>query len=182
MAVHAVCEFCRHKFSVPDNLKGKKIGCPSCGKKTRVLTALDLSVEEGRRKHETSQLLKKKQESEQAPSQPESTPVVKQETVSPPGPATRYPALLTLKSVFTFFAYLVALLAIAVGLMLFLQVEDPQYSWLLLLGFFIGAVLSFCLFRLLAESARLGADLGDMESRMLELLLDIRDKLDKLGR
>ena len=173
MAVHAVCEFCGHKISVPDKLKGKKLGCPSCKKKTRVLTPLDLSVEEARRKHEES-LSRKQNEKEQIQQEPE--PEEKAQ------PVTRYPALRTFRAVFTFFAYLVGVLGIAIGVILFLQKGRGDEGLVTLLAFFVGSVIAFCFLKLIAESARLGADLGDMEAKMLEILFEVRDKLENLNK
>ncbi len=181
MAIHAVCKFCGHKMNVPDKFRGKKVSCTGCGRKTRVLTALELSVEKASEEKESRSSREKPREPEK-PTQPQQAPAPKVVTPPSTGAATRYPALRTLRAVFTFFAYLVGVLGVAVGILLFLWSQGPQEGLLLLLGFFVGGAVAFCLFKLLAEAARLGADLGDMESRMLELLLDMRDKLGKLRR
>ena len=183
MAVHAVCEFCEHKLSVPDRLKGKKVNCPNCGKRTRVITSLDLTVEEARRREETRPR-QKEVEKEKKPPAKQQVPSaqVQARPAAPEDSVTRYPDLRTLRGVFTFFAYLIGVLAVAVGIILFLRAPESQHGLLLLLGLFVGGIVSFCVLKLLAGSARLGADLGDMEARMLELLLEIRDKLDRLKR
>jgi hypothetical protein len=167
MAVHAICEFCGRKFSA----------------------ALELSVQEGRRKHETSLVPKQAQEHKQAKESKEAQSRVQAEPVQPPQPpspapdtATSYAALRTLRPVFIFLAYLLGIQGIAVGIILFHRTADLQWGLLFLVAFFEGTIITFCVLRLLAAWARLGADLGDMESRMLGLLFEMRDKLDNLKK
>ena len=184
MAIHAVCEFCGHKMSVPDRLKGKKMSCPGCGKKTHVLTALELDVMKAKKEtHANSRPEKQREETkkEPAPKPPQQT-VTEEKKPAPETVTTRYPALRTFRSVFTFFAYLIGILGVAVGVIIFLSTKSPQHGLLLLLGFFVGGAVAFCILKLMAETARLGADLGDMESRMLELLFDMRDRFDRLKK
>ena len=182
MAVHAICEFCGHKLSVPDKLKGKKLNCPNCKKKTRVLTPLDLSVEEARKKKKKEEATRKHvKEQEESISQSGDSAQRDDNKAASTVRLTRYPALRTLRLVFVFFAYLTAILGVVLGILLFMKTGSRE-GLVLLLGLFVGSVVSFCLFKILAEFARLGADMGDMESRMVEILLDLRDKLDRLGR
>lgn len=180
MAVHAICEFCGHKLSVPDKLKGKKLSCPSCKKKTRVLTPLDLSVEEARMKKKQEKTTgKHAKEPEEGKSQAGDSVEQADKKIAASVRLTKYPALRTLRLVFVFFAYLVAILGVALGIVLYMRTGSRE-GLVLLLSLFVGSVISFCLFKILAEFARLGADMGDMESRMVEILLDLRDKLDRL--
>jgi hypothetical protein len=178
MAVHAVCEFCGHRLSVPDHMKGKKISCPKCNKKTRVITPLELTVEDARNKHAGKTEAEKE---EPAPEEPaEKAPAAVQEDAPPPGsPGTRYPALRALGALLTALAYLLALLALAVGVLLYLR-TGAEKNLLYIFGGVIAAAVSFIVFKVFAESAKLGADLGDMESRMIQLLFELRDKLDNL--
>ena len=178
MAVHAICERCGHRLSVPDHMKGKKISCPKCNKKTRVITPLELTVEDDRNQH--AQKEKKAVKEKPAPEKPvEAAPVAEKEAPPPSSPGTRYPALRALGALLTCLAYLLALLAIAVGVLLYLK-TGTQNNLLYIFGGVIAAVVTFIVFKVLAEAARLGADLGDMESRMIQLLFELRDKLDNL--
>jgi uncharacterized Zn finger protein (UPF0148 family) len=181
MAIHAMCEFCGHKLSVPDGLKGRRVQCPGCGKKTRVVTPLELSVEEARKNHEQKPAVSR-EEKQSAITEAQTNdpaPSTESQLQTASAPATRYPALRALGVVFTFFAYLVGLLGIALGIILFLN--SPQQQGLLyLLGFFVGSVVAFCLFKLLSQLTGVLSDLGDMESQMLTLLFDMREKLDNM--
>ena len=98
----------------------------------------------------------------------------------PPGsPGTRYPALRALGALLTALAYLLALLALAIGVLLYFR-TGAEKNLLYIFGGVIAAAVSFIVFKVFAESAKLGADLGDMESRMIQLLFELRDKLDNL--
>jgi hypothetical protein len=178
MAVHAVCEFCGHKLSVPDHMRGKRIGCPKCNRKTRVITPLELTVEDARNKHAGKNgMVENRQPAEQTAQ----TAVNEEEdtTPAPAAPGSRYPGLRTLAAFLTFLGYLLAVLALAVGILLYLRI-DAEYNLLFILGAVIAAGVALIVFKVLAESVRLGADLGDMESRMLQLLFELRDKLDNM--
>ena len=178
MAVHAICEFCGHRLSVPDGMKGKKISCPKCNKKTRVVTPLELTVEDARNQHAEKDATKEKKKP--APEKPEEKAAgAKQEAPLPSSPGTRYPSLRALGALLTCLAYLLALLALAVGVLLYLK-TGTQNNLLYIFGGVIAAVVAFIVFKVFAEAAKLGADLGDMESRMIGLLFELRDKLDNL--
>ncbi len=179
MAVHAICESCGHRLSVPDHLKGKKISCPKCGKKTRVITPLELTVEEARNQHAEKAAVKEKEQP--APEQPAEKAARAERDTAPPEtmPGTRYPALRALGALLTFLAYMLALLSLAVGVLLYFR-TGAEKNLLYIFGGVIAAAVAYIFFKVLAESAKLGADLGDMESRMLQLLFQLRDKLDNL--
>ena len=68
---------------------------------------------------------------------------------------------------------------VAVGVLLYLK-TGTQNNLLYIFGGVIAAVVAFIVFKVFAEAAKLGADLGDMESRMIGLLFEFRDKLDNL--
>lgn len=213
MAIHAVCEFCGHRLSVPDDLKGKRISCPSCDRKTRVVTGLDLSVEDARRKHQEHTAGKPAEKLEaptpgekerlgtvapggtgqtappraqpgsrtEPPVQPGSDPTPAAAAAAPLTPVSRYPALRAFGAAFTFLAYLVGAFGVAVGIILFLS-DDTQTGLLMLLGCFVGSVIAFSIFKLLAHLSRLGADMGENEARMLRILQELRDGLDRLKK
>jgi len=53
MAVHVKCIFCGHAFSVPDDMRGKRMACPNCGQKVRIVDeeqrkALELKMQKER--------------------------------------------------------------------------------------------------------------------------------------
>lgn len=178
MAVHAICEFCGHRLSVPEHMKGKRIGCPRCNKKTRVVTPLELTVEDARNKHAQKAMTGEKDKP--APEKPaQEAPIEEQGGPPAATPGTRYPALRALGALLTCLAYLLALLALAVGVLLYLG-SGEQRNLLYIFGGVIAAAVAFIVFKVLAEAARLGADLGDMESRMIQILFELRDKLDNL--
>jgi DNA-directed RNA polymerase subunit RPC12/RpoP len=41
MAIHIKCEHCGHILNVPDDMKGKKVRCPNCDKKTIATPEVD---------------------------------------------------------------------------------------------------------------------------------------------
>jgi len=180
MAIHAVCEFCRHKINVPDKMKGKRIACPGCGKKTRLLTALELDVEKARKEEVTApedEIIKREDNADE----PAVAAIEHNSEQKQAAPLTRFHELRVLRNIFVFLSYLVGVMMMVVGLVVFLK-KGAENGMLALVGFFLGAIISFCFLRFVAESARLGAELGDMEARMLQLLLEMRDRLDNLRK
>lgn len=203
MAIHAVCEFCGYRLSVPDDMKGKKVTCPTCDKKTRVLTELELSIENARRKHEASAAAEPAEKSEAA-SKKQRLGTVMPGGAAQPGPpasqsaspqapppvgtvrepaaiSSRYQSLRALGAVFTFLAYLLGASGVAAGIILFAN-DGTEGGLLKLLALFVGSVIALSLFKLLSDLARLGADIGDTELKMLHLLVELRESLDKLKK
>ena len=192
MAVRALCSKCKKSFSAQDEYLGKKIKCPNCGTKVPVLSPDQQKAKEAwqREQAERLELLETMEEREKQKTMGASYAHELGTGLEPvrnfnPGAVSRFRKLRALSSFLLLGAYLMSALTLGAGVILFYlyQAEIIANVFLLslsLVGVALGLVLFFCCFKFLGELSWLLADIGDHQLDVRNLLLDLRDDLDRM--
>ncbi len=192
MAVRALCDSCNKSFSAQDEYLGKKVKCPSCGTKVAVLSPDELEAKNTwrREQDERLELLEAMEERDRQKTMGTSYAVEFGTGLEPvrnfnPGAVSRFRKLRALSSFLLLGAYLGSVLLVgAGGLVVYLHyvgvIESVIVLTLSLLGMGIGLVIMFCCFKFLGELSWLLADLGDHQLDVRNLLIDLRDDLDRM--
>ncbi len=193
MAIWTTCLSCRKEFSAQEDYLGKKVRCPSCGARVEVLDA------GAREAADRKQLEDRRWQDEQAKrielfenrARQERRSLAGEFGVSNdrvrnfhPGAVSRFRKLRALSRFMLLGAYLFLPLVLAGGaITVHLWREsgagDPALLGLLLLGWLLLLCFSFFLFKFLGEMSWLLADLGDHQLDVRNLLLDLRDDMDR---
>lgn len=197
MAVRTTCPRCGKRFSAPDEYRGRKESCPRCGHRFILRSAEDERAEREeqqqarRREEEDRRRLALIEQQEERIRRRGGQPYYEryqtgQDAVRhyDPNAPSRFLRLRALSDVLIVAAYFAAMLAmVGAGLTLQLKIDGTIESLPLLLVLLAGwvavGVLLFLVLKVLGEMAFLMADLGDHQSDVVQLLLDIRDDLER---
>ncbi|MFN0060612.1 MAG: hypothetical protein ACKVX7_19330 [Planctomycetota bacterium] len=194
MAVRALCDKCHKSFSAQDEYLGRRIKCPSCGAKVKVLSPDELRAERHRRRAQKAWQEEQEQRIElieMRDRQRRGDGALTALGTGPdpvrnynPGAISRFRRLRVLSSFLLFSAYFLVGLGIAgagISLHLFRDGTIASLSVLVLveLGWLLGMLLMFALLKFSGEISWLLADLGDHQIDVRNLLLDIREDFDR---
>ena len=195
MAVKTACTICKKSFSAPDQYRGKKVDCPVCGKRTVVESAADRReaervVEKDRqRKAADYEKLALLERLEERRGRPVGRPY--HETFDAgaggvrqykPGAPSRFLGLRALSDLLLIGAYLEVFLVVVgvaiTGYLWFEAIVSTPWAVLALVVWTGAGVAAFLLLKSFAELALLLADVGDQQTDLVKLLLDIRSNTD----
>ncbi len=172
MAVHVKCIFCGHAFSVPDDMRGKRMACPNCGQKVRI-------VDEEQRK-----ALELKMQKERAEERAKIAEARREALLGERVVPSHYDNLRLLARVLALVGYLAAIIAAVFGL-LYVMTDGSIFagtaSIVVLIVLFVLALLFFVIHKVAAEVVRLAADIGDAHNDALQLLKELRDIMRSLS-
>jgi len=193
MAIRVSCEHCKKSFTAPEQYHGKKIECPSCGRKFVVRTPEDLSAahkeaeaaekqrEEDREKLALIERLDSKGHRKAGRPYYEEFQTgsegVRHFSAGAPSRFSRFRAL---SDFLVLGAYLELLLvSVGIGLVIYLRLSGTLESvsllfLLIVIWLVIGAGL-FLFLKYLGELAFLLAEVGDQQHDIVQLLQDLRD-------
>lgn len=188
MAVWTTCPNCKKDFSAQDTYLGKKVKCPSCTAKVEVLPQQE-QKEKGRWLDEQQKRLELYEELERDNARPQSFSVefgtgLDRVRNYNPGAVSRFRKLRALSRFMILCAYLLTGLIFGCGAVAVALFRDELFSIGVLVGIqfvlALSLVFSFCLFKFLGELSWLLADVGDHQLDVRNLLLDVRDDLDRV--
>lgn len=167
MAVHAKCIFCGHAFSVPDDMRGKKIACPNCGQKTRI-------VDEEQRKS-----LEARYQRERAEERAKIAEARREALLGGRVVPSHYDNLRLLARALAFIGYLAAITAAVFALFYVMtgggSIFEGPATVVVLISLFVLALLFLIVHKVMAEIVRLAADIGDAHNDSIQLLKELRD-------
>ena len=172
MAVHVKCIFCGHAFSVPDDMRGKRMACPNCGQKVRI-------VDEEQRK-----ALELKMQKERAEERAKIAEARREALLGERVVPSHYDNLRLLARVLALVGYLAAIIAAVFGLLYVMtngSIFAGTASIVVLIVLFVLAMLFFVVHKVAAEVVRLAADIGDAHNDALQLLKELRDIMRALS-
>jgi len=172
MAVHVKCIFCGHAFSVPDDMRGKRMACPNCGQKVRI-------VDEEQRK-----ALELKMQRERAEERAKIAEARREALLGERVVPSHYDNLRLLARVLALVGYLAAIVAAVFGLLYVMtngSIFAGTASIVVLIVLFVLAMLFFVVHKVAAEVVRLAADIGDAHNDALQLLKELRDIMRSLS-
>jgi DNA-directed RNA polymerase subunit RPC12/RpoP len=197
LALKASCTYCKKSFSAPDDYRGRKIDCPSCGRRFLVQTEEDIlaarereaEVRRGEEEDRDRIALIERMDSRGRmkagkPYYEEfQTGAAGVRHFNPRAPS-RFLRFRTLSDFLVLGAYVELLLvAVGIGLMIYLKVggliESVSVLFVLIVGWLVVGVGLYLFFKYLGELAFLLADVGDQQNDLVQLLLDIRDNTDE---
>jgi hypothetical protein len=201
LALKASCAFCKKTFSAPEEYRGKKVDCPSCGRRFVLLTeeeahqasaAAAAEVEDSRRKREEDrQKIALLERLESRARKRSGKPYYEEfqtgsagvRHFSPTAPS-RFLRFRALSDVIVLGAYLELLLvAVGAGIMVYLRysgiIETASVLFALLVAWLVVGIGLYLFFKYLGELAFLLADVGDQQNDLVQLLLDLRDNTDR---
>ena len=195
MAVKTACKICKKSFSAPDEYRGKKVDCPVCGKRTVVESAEDrreterLEDESRKRKAAAYEKLALLERLEERRGRAVGRPYY--ETFGTgtggvrhykPGAPSRFLGLRALSDLLLIGAYLeLFLTTVGVGATIFLWFREMLTTpWVVLavVAWSCVGIAGFLVLKCFAEVALLLADVGDQQSDLVKLLLDVRVNTD----
>ena len=197
MALKASCTFCKKSFSAPDEYKGKKVDCPSCGRRSVLRTEAELHAaadreKELRRKHnedrEKLALIERMntrgRKVSGKPYYEEFQTGVEGVRHFNPRATSRYLRLRNLSDFLVLAAYVELLLVVVgVGSMVYLKlggtIESVSLLVALMIAWLVIGIALYLLLKYLGELSFLLADVGDQQNDIVQLLLDIRDNTDR---
>ena len=173
MAVHVKCIFCGHAFSVPDDMRGKRMACPNCGQKVRAVDDEQLKALEARYQRERAE--------ERAKIAAARREALLGERVVP----SHYDNLRLLARALSFVGYLAAVVAAIFGLLYVITGGGAFFASpatvVVLISLFVLALLLLVVHKVMAELVRLAADIGDAHNDSLQLLKELRDLMRSLS-
>lgn len=196
MAVKTSCSYCKKSFSAPEELRGKKIECPSCGRRFLLRTEEDLHAVEERAEADKKKreedweklaLLEKiESRGQKKPGRPyyeEFQTGVEGVRNFNPRAASRFLRFRTLSDFLVLGAYVeILLVAVGIGLMIYLKISGLITSVSILFALVVAWLLVgtglFLFFKYLGELAFLLAEVGDQQNDVVQLLLDLRANTD----
>jgi DNA-directed RNA polymerase subunit RPC12/RpoP len=196
MAVKTSCSYCKKSFSAPEEYRGKKVECPSCGRRFILRTEEDIhavqeQVEAANKKREEVReklALIEKIES-RGPKKP-GRPYYEEFQTGVDGvrhfnprATSRFLRFRTFSDFLVLGAYLeILLVAVGIGLMIYLRISGLISSvsvlFALLVAWLILGAGLFLFFKYLGELAFLLAEVGDQQNDIVQLLLDLRVNTD----
>jgi uncharacterized Zn finger protein (UPF0148 family) len=196
MALKASCTFCKKTFSAPEEYQGKKVECPSCGRRSVLRTEAELHAaaeqeQELRRKRQDDReklaLIERMEargrKGSGKPYYEEFQTGVEGVRHFNPREVSRYIGFRNLSDLLVLGAYVELLLvAVGVGSIVYLKLDGtigsvPLLIALIIVWLVIGIAL-YLLLKYLGELSFLLADVGDQQNDIVQLLLDIRDNTD----
>jgi len=172
MAVHVKCIFCGHAFSVPDDMRGKRMACPNCGQKVRI-------VDEEQRKALELRMQKERAEERAKIAEARREALLGKHVVP-----SHYDNLRLLARVLALVGYLAAIVAAVLGFLYVMtngSIFTSSASIVVLVALFVLALLFFVVHKVAAEVIRLAADIGDAHNDALQLLKELRDIMRSLS-
>lgn len=196
MAIRASCPHCKRTFSAPEEYRGKKVGCPACGRRFLLRTPEELDaaakeVEERQRKREEDrERLALIERMESRGQRRIGRPYYEefqtgQEGVRHfhPRSHSRFARFRALSDFLVLGAYLELLLvSVGVGLLIYLKISGViaafSVLFLWILGWLAIGASGFLLLKYLGELAFLLADMADQQNDVVQLLQDIRENTD----
>jgi len=171
MAVHVKCIFCGHAFSVPDDMRGKKMPCPNCAQKVRI-------VDEEQRK-----ALEAKYQKERAEERAKIAEARREALLGERVVPSHYDNLRLLARVLALVGYIAAIISAVFGLLYVItgaEIFASPATVVVLISLFVLALLFLIVHKVMAEVARLAADIGDAHHDSLQLLRELRDLMRSL--
>ncbi|MBI4601089.1 MAG: hypothetical protein HY721_03925 [Planctomycetes bacterium] len=196
MALKASCAHCKKTFSAPDEYRGRKVECPSCGRRFVVRTDQEIQAEA-----DQEESLKRKRDEDRdklaliermqarggkRPGRPYyeefQTGSEGVRNYNPRAPS-RFLRFRNLSDFLVLGAYVELLLvALGVGLLVYLWIsgilESASVLLVLIVGWLVVGVGLYLFFKYLGELAFLLADIGDQQNDVVQLLLDVRENTD----
>jgi len=166
MAVHVKCIFCGHAFSVPDDMRGKRMACPNCGQKVRILD------------EEQRKALELRMQKERAEERAKIAEARREALLGKRVVPSHYDNLRLLARVLAMVGYLAAIVAAVFGFLYVMtngSIFTSSASIVVLIALFVLALLFFVVHKVAAEVLRLAADIGDAHNDTLQLLKELRD-------
>jgi len=186
MAISTICEHCGAGLSAPDSSLGTKVPCPTCGRKTRVLSAEDSRalLEKQARDHEREEERRSRLELLARLEREEAMRGGIESSVRnfQPRAGTRHGRLRQMGGLLLALSWVVFLLMgiqVFVGFFDFIQWGDSgiDLGGLGAVAKEIGlALLAFSLMRIAAEACYFMAESGDRQWDIRALLLDLFDE------
>lgn len=186
MAVRSLCEQCGRPFSAPDETLGKKIECPSCGRKARVLAPgelADLAKERAaqmRWQEEQDDRIKLVEEMAARESVPGSHGGLTANVSNfQPRAGTRYPRLRAFSRILLLFAYLEMGIGLLVLAWVVTGTSEGGSDGVLMAGILMAALFAFGILKFLSEACIALAEIGDRQSDLRALMLDERNDRER---
>ena len=181
MAVRSLCEQCGRPFSAPDETLGKKIDCPSCGRKARVLAPGEIAelakerAEQARWQEEQDDRIRLVEEMAARESVPGSHGGLTANVSNfQPRAGTRYPRLRAFSRVLLLLAYLETAIGMVVIIWMFTTASEAGIDGVLMAGVLMAALFAFGILKFLSEACIALAEIGDRQSDLRALMLDER--------
>jgi len=187
MAVRSVCEHCGRPFSAPDETLGKKIDCPSCGRRARVLAPEALEAlarereEKARWQEEQDDRIRLVEEMDARESVPGSHGGLAVSVSNfQPKAGKRHPRLRAFSRILLVLAYME--LGLGFLLLWFTVVSEPteSYDWVSIAAILAVALFTFGVLKFLSEACIALAEIGDHQSDVRALLLDERHDRERV--
>ncbi|RKY14570.1 MAG: hypothetical protein DRP82_03760 [Planctomycetota bacterium] len=172
MAVHVKCIFCGHAFSVPDDMRGKRMACPNCGQKVRILD------------EEQRKALELRMQKERAEERAKIAEARREALLGKRVVPSHYDNLRLLARVLAMVGYLAAIVAAVFGFLYVMtngSIFTSSASIVVLIALFVLALLFLVVHKVAAEVLRLAADIGDAHNDTLQLLKELRDIMRSLS-
>ena len=193
MALKATCSFCKRTFSAPDEYRGKKVDCPSCGRRVLVQTDEDLQAAQEREEENQRRLEADKdrialiERMDSRGRRRAGRPYYEEfqtgsegvRHFNPRGPS-RFLRFRSLADFLVLGAYLELLLvAVGIGLTIYLKIagvlESIAVLFVVVVAWLVVGGGLYLFFKYLGELAFLLADVGDQQNDLVQLLLDLRE-------
>ncbi len=197
MAIKDNCETCGQVLSVPEDFRGKKVRCPSCGSRSTVLTAEDRQALE-RKKEEESRKARDRERlalmqkldtvanTKSVSAEPDRrapTPAVAPTTPLPKDTPLTAEAggdepMRDMADLVLFFAYLLPLLALGAGLMPLVVGGDLGLKLAFLVGALVVGATAYVIHKWLSEYSRYLAEGTERDRQILRHLVQIQPRPD----
>ncbi len=197
MAIRTSCAHCQKRFSAPNEYRDKKVECPSCGRRTVVRAKEDIEKDVEDRKREEKLLAADREKialietietrGAKRPGRPYfeafQTGRSAVRNYDPRSPS-RQPRLRALSDFVVLGAYLELLLvAVGVGMTIYLWIGGVIASAVVVLIALVGWLILggalYVFFKALGELLLAAADVADQSHDTVQLLLDLRERLDE---
>lgn len=189
MAIRTTCPNCKNEFSAQETYLGKKVKCPRCSARVAVLEPAvrreqDVWQREQQQRLELFEELEKKSRETPSYATEYGTGIDPVRNFNP-GAMSRFRKLRALSRFMILSAYLLlALVIAAAGVTVWLYnvgvIESVGVLVLIFLGEVLALLFFFCTFKFLGELSWLLADVGDHQLDVRNLLLDVREDLDRV--
>lgn len=196
MAIKASCPYCKKSFSAPEAYRGKKLGCPACGKRFVLKTEDDVDADQRealateKRREEDREKIALIERMDSRGQRRAGRPYYEefqtgQEGVRHFGPRShsRFSRFRALSDFLVLGAYVeILLVSVGMGLVIFLKLSGAIVSLalvlLLIVGWLVVGTGLFLFLKYLGELAYLLADAADQLGDVVGLLEDVRENTE----